>query len=64
MKYVVIPAHTRVLHRRLNEKQKGIAQRLTERGLNWCRITGNTAVIASGVGASYVQEILLRIYHS
>jgi indolepyruvate ferredoxin oxidoreductase, alpha subunit len=56
--YVVIPAHTRVLHKKLNEKQASIKKRLVERGLNHYEIRGSIAIIASGIGASYVQEIL------
>jgi indolepyruvate ferredoxin oxidoreductase alpha subunit len=56
--YVVIPAHTRILHKKLNEKQPAIKKRLVERGFNRYEIHGKTAVIASGIGASYVQELL------
>ncbi|HZK30178.1 MAG TPA: indolepyruvate ferredoxin oxidoreductase subunit alpha [Methanoregula sp.] len=56
--YVVIPAHTRVLHKMLNEKQSAIRKRLVERGFNNYQIRGKIAIIASGIGASYVQEIL------
>jgi len=56
--YVVIPAHTRLLHKKLNEKQPALKKRLVERGLNHCTIKGKTAIIASGIGASYVQELL------
>jgi indolepyruvate ferredoxin oxidoreductase alpha subunit len=56
--YVVIPAHTRVLHKKLNEKQPAIRKRLVEKGFNQYEIRGKTAVIASGIAASYVQEIL------
>jgi indolepyruvate ferredoxin oxidoreductase alpha subunit len=56
--YVVIPAHTRVLHKKLNEKQPAIRKRLVELGLNRYEIRGKTAVIASGIGATYVQELL------
>ncbi|HNX17748.1 MAG TPA: indolepyruvate ferredoxin oxidoreductase subunit alpha [Methanoregula sp.] len=56
--YVVIPAHTRVLHKKLNEKQPALKKRLVERGLNHYTIRGKTAIIASGIGASYVQELL------
>jgi len=56
--YVVIPAHTRILHKKLNEKQPAIKKKLVALGLNWCEIRGKTAVIASGIGASYVQELL------
>jgi indolepyruvate ferredoxin oxidoreductase alpha subunit len=56
--YVVIPAHTRLLHKKLNEKQPILKKRLVERGLNHFTIKGKTAVIASGIGASYVQELL------
>ncbi len=54
----MIPAHTRVLHKMLNEKQSAIRKRLVERGLNNYEIRGKIAIIASGIGASYVQEIL------
>ncbi|OPX61635.1 MULTISPECIES: indolepyruvate ferredoxin oxidoreductase subunit alpha [unclassified Methanoregula] len=56
--YVVIPAHTRVLHKKLNEKQPAIRKRLVEKGFNRYEIRGKTAIIASGIGASYVQELL------
>jgi len=56
--YVVIPAHTRILHKKLNEKQSAIRKRLVERGYNHYKIRGNIAVIASGIGATYVQELL------
>jgi indolepyruvate ferredoxin oxidoreductase alpha subunit len=56
--YVVIPAHTRVLHKKLNEMQPAIGKRLVEMGLNWYEIRGKRAIIASGIGASYVQELL------
>ncbi|HUU76295.1 MAG TPA: indolepyruvate ferredoxin oxidoreductase subunit alpha [Methanoregulaceae archaeon] len=56
--YVVIPAHTRILHKKLNEKQAAIKKRLVESGYNYYRIRGSTAVVASGIAAMYVQEIL------
>ncbi|WP_321505206.1 indolepyruvate ferredoxin oxidoreductase subunit alpha [uncultured Methanoregula sp.] len=56
--YIIIPVHTRVLHRKLNEKQPAIRKRLVEKGFNRYEIRGKTAVIASGIGASYVQELL------
>jgi indolepyruvate ferredoxin oxidoreductase alpha subunit len=56
--YVVIPAHTRILHKKLNEKQPAIKKRLVEHGYNRYEIRGKTAVIASGIGVSYVEEIL------
>ena len=58
--YVVIPAHTRVLHKKLNEKQPAIKKRLVELGYNTCTVRGEKAVIASGIAAAYVQEILPR----
>jgi indolepyruvate ferredoxin oxidoreductase alpha subunit len=58
--YVVIPAHTRVLHKKLNEKQPAIKKRLVELGYNTCKVRGEKAVIASGIAAAYVQEILPR----
>ena len=56
--YVVIPAHTRVLHKKLNEKQPAIRKRIVELGLNRYEVRGKTAIIASGIGASYVEELL------
>ena len=56
--YVVIPAHTRILHRKLNEKQPAIRKRLVEKGYNRYENRGKIAVIASGIGVSYVQELL------
>jgi indolepyruvate ferredoxin oxidoreductase alpha subunit len=56
--YVVIPAHTRILHKKLNEKQPAIRKRLVERGLNRFEVRGTAAIIASGIAASYVRELL------
>jgi len=56
--YVVIPAHTRILHKKLNEKQPAIRKRLVEKGFNRYELRGKTAIIASGIAASYVQELL------
>jgi indolepyruvate ferredoxin oxidoreductase alpha subunit len=56
--YVVIPAHTRVLHKKLNEKQPALRKRLVEKGFNRYEIRGKTAIIASGIGATYAEELL------
>jgi indolepyruvate ferredoxin oxidoreductase alpha subunit len=56
--YVFIPAHARIQHKKLNEKQPKIKKRLAELGYNQYTIKGSRAVIASGIAASYVQEIL------
>jgi len=56
--YVVIPAHTRILHKKLNEKQPAIKKRLVELGYNTCSIKGTNAVVASGIAATYVQELI------
>jgi indolepyruvate ferredoxin oxidoreductase alpha subunit len=56
--YVVIPAHTRILHKILNEKQPAIKKRLVELGYNTCSVKGKTAVIASGIAATYVRELI------
>ena len=56
--YVVIPAHTRILHKKLNQKQKPVSKRLVELGINYYEIKGKIAVIASGVASSYVREII------
>jgi len=56
--YVVIPAHTRVLHRKLNQKQPLIKKALLGRGYNTATVQGRVAVVASGIAAAYVQEVL------
>ena len=56
--YVVIPAHTRILHKKLNEKQPAIKKRLVELGYNTCSIKGRTAVITGGIAATYVRELI------
>ena len=56
--YVVIPAHTRVLHKKLNEKQPALGKRLVELGYNRCTTRGTTAVITGGIAAAYVHEVL------
>ncbi|WP_319579595.1 indolepyruvate ferredoxin oxidoreductase subunit alpha [uncultured Methanospirillum sp.] len=56
--YVVIPAHTRILHKRLNEKQPSLKKRLVESGYNRCTIRGKTGVITGGIAASYVREVV------
>jgi len=57
--YVVIPAHTRVLHKKLNEKQAPLARALVEKGLNTAEVMkGTTGIIAGGIAVSYVQELL------
>ncbi|MCT8338026.1 indolepyruvate ferredoxin oxidoreductase subunit alpha [Methanoculleus sp. Afa-1] len=56
--YVVIPAHTRVLHKNLNGKQQALKKRLVELGYNRHTVRGSTAVVASGVAAAYVQEVI------
>jgi indolepyruvate ferredoxin oxidoreductase alpha subunit len=56
--YVVIPAHTRILHKKLNEKQPAIKKWLVELGYNTYSVRGKTAVIASGIAATYVQELI------
>ncbi|MBP2134158.1 indolepyruvate ferredoxin oxidoreductase alpha subunit [Methanomicrobium sp. W14] len=56
--YVVIPVHTRILHKKLDEKQASLAKRLVESGYNFCEVRGKTAVITSGIAAEYVKEII------
>ena len=56
--YVVIPKHTRVLHKILNEKQAGLAEMLVEGGFNTAEVRGKTAIISGGVAASYVEELI------
>ncbi len=56
--YVVIPAHTRKLHVELTKKQDAVSKYLVEAGYNTAAIRGKKAVIAGGISASYVEEIL------
>ena len=56
--YVVIPAHTRILHQKLNKKQHALKKRLVELGYNRYEVKGKKAVICGGVGASYVREVI------
>ena len=56
--YVVVPAHTRVLHVELTKKQEAVAKYLVDAGYNKAEIRGKKLVIAGGISASYVEEIL------
>jgi indolepyruvate ferredoxin oxidoreductase alpha subunit len=56
--YVFIPAHARIQHKKLIEKQPKIKKKLIELGYNHYSIRGSRAVIASGIAATYIQEIL------
>jgi indolepyruvate ferredoxin oxidoreductase alpha subunit len=56
--YVVIPVHTRILHKKLNEKQKSLSEKLVQSKLNYAEIRGKTAVITGGIAAEYVKEII------
>ena len=56
--YVVVPAHTRVLHVELTKKQEAVAKYLVDAGYNKSEIRGKKLVIAGGISASYVEEIL------
>lgn len=48
-----------MLHKKLNEKQPDLKRRLVELGYNRHTIRGGkTAVVASGVSAAYVREVL------
>jgi len=55
--YVVIPAHTRLLHKLLNKKQPEIKRWLVDSGYNRFEIKGKTGIICGGIAASYVREI-------
>lgn len=56
--YVFIPAHARINHKELNEKQEKIRKRLSECNYNTQMIRGNKAVIAGGICATYAREVL------
>jgi indolepyruvate ferredoxin oxidoreductase alpha subunit len=57
-RFVLIPAHARPLHRALNEKQPEVVRTIAGRNCNRFTRRGKDAVIAGGIGATYVQEIL------
>jgi len=56
--YVVVPAHTRPLHVELTKKQGDVAKYLVKSEYNTIRRNGKKVVIAGGISASYVEEIL------
>lgn len=56
--YVVIPAHSRLLHKQLNEKQREIIGKVAAAGYNRYHLQGPIGVIAGGIAAAYVEEIL------
>ena len=60
--YVVIPAHTRLLHKKLGEKQERVAELLIERGYNHCKLKASgekkRAVISGGISTAYVREVI------
>ncbi|MGA2935419.1 MAG: indolepyruvate ferredoxin oxidoreductase subunit alpha [Methanomicrobiales archaeon] len=57
-RFVLIPGHARPLHKALNEKQPRVTRVLADRGYNRFTRRGERAVIAGGIGTTYVQELL------
>jgi indolepyruvate ferredoxin oxidoreductase alpha subunit len=57
-RFVLIPAHARPLHRALNEKLPKVTRALADRGYNRFEKKGKTAIIAGGIGATYMGEVL------
>jgi indolepyruvate ferredoxin oxidoreductase alpha subunit len=57
-RFVLIPGHARPLHRALNEKQRKVVRALAGRNYNRFDQRGKDAVIAGGIGVTYVEEIL------
>jgi indolepyruvate ferredoxin oxidoreductase alpha subunit len=57
-RFVLIPGHARPLHKALNEKQPRVTRVLAGRGYNRFTRKGERAVIAGGIGTTYVEEIL------
>jgi indolepyruvate ferredoxin oxidoreductase alpha subunit len=57
-RFVLIPGHARPLHKALNEKQPRVTRALAERKYNRFERKGKAAVIAGGIGISYVRELL------
>jgi len=57
-RFVLIPANARPLHKALDEKLPKVTKTLAGRGYNRFERKGKTAIIAGGIGATYVQEIL------
>jgi indolepyruvate ferredoxin oxidoreductase alpha subunit len=57
-RFVLIPGHARPLHKALNEKLPRVTRVLTDRDYNRFTRKGNKAVIAGGIGTTYVEELL------
>jgi indolepyruvate ferredoxin oxidoreductase alpha subunit len=57
-RFVLIPGHARPLHKALNEKQPRVIRVLAGRNYNRFERRGKDAVIAGGIGVTYVEEIL------
>ncbi len=57
-RFVLIPGHARPLHKALDEKQPKVVKTLAGRNYNGFERRGKDAIIAGGIGVTYVQEIL------
>jgi len=57
-RFVLIPGHVRPLHKALNEKLPRVTRVLADRTYNRFTRKGEKAVIAGGIGTTYVEEIL------
>ncbi|HVP24434.1 MAG TPA: indolepyruvate ferredoxin oxidoreductase subunit alpha [Methanomicrobiales archaeon] len=59
-RFVLIPAHARPLHKALNEKQPKVVRAIADRKYNRFAKKGKDAIIAGGIGVTYVEEILAK----
>jgi indolepyruvate ferredoxin oxidoreductase alpha subunit len=57
-RFVLIPGHARPLHKALNEKQPRVIRVLADRNYNRFAKNGKAAIIAGGIGTTYVEELL------
>ncbi len=60
-RYVVVPKHTRVLHKKLNEKLKKIEEYANRSEFNEMIINGRLGIITSGVSRTYVREAIKEL---
>jgi indolepyruvate ferredoxin oxidoreductase alpha subunit len=57
-RFVLIPGHARPLHRALNEKLPRVTRVIADRNYNRFTRKGKRAVLAGGIGVTYVEELL------
>jgi indolepyruvate ferredoxin oxidoreductase, alpha subunit len=57
-RWVLVPAHAKELHKKLNEKQEKIIEDLSSTPFNYSINRGETAIISSGVASAYAHELI------